>query len=97
VSWSASFPEGVRGDALDEDLDPAKANTSPPDFDKWDDAPAEQLVAARSLVYDLIEKGAVGNSSKTFNVTLSGHANPDHEPAEGWANDMVSISVSQRT
>lgn len=28
-------------------------------------------------------------------VTISGHANPNHEPAEGWSRDMITITVSQ--
>lgn len=27
-------------------------------------------------------------------VTLSGHANPGHMPTAGWANDTVTITVS---
>lgn len=28
-------------------------------------------------------------------VTLAGHANPGHQPTQGWANDYVSVSVTQ--
>lgn len=33
--------------------------------------------------------------SKAVNVSLSGHANPSHEPREGYSNDFVSVSVTQ--
>ena len=28
-------------------------------------------------------------------VTANGHANPDHKPRSGWADDSVTITVSQ--
>lgn len=34
--------------------------------------------------------GSQGN----VNVTFSGHANPGHLPRRGWANDVVTVSVS---
>jgi len=45
------------------------------------------LAAASSGMTRVVGKGKV-------NVTLSGHANPRHEPREGWANDYVSVHVS---
>lgn len=29
-----------------------------------------------------------------INVTLSGHANPGHRPRQGFANDLVTVSVT---
>jgi len=37
-------------------------------------------------------RAAVGG--ERVNLTLSGHANPGHRPAARWANDMVSLSIS---
>lgn len=93
MSWSASFPNGVRGSAVDEDLADDRAAISPPQLDK---EPREQFDQARELASSLLASGCVGDGEKTFNVSLSGHANPGHLPAHGWANDMVSVSVSQR-
>ncbi len=45
------------------------------------------LAAASSGMTRVVGKGKV-------NVILSGHANPRHEPREGWANDYVSVHVS---
>jgi hypothetical protein len=95
MSWSASFPNGVRAASLDEDLEPANASASPP-MDGWEPHVRDQFEAASDSARALIDSGAVGDSGKTFNVNLSGHANPGHLPASGWANDMVSVSVSQR-
>lgn len=57
---------------------------------------AGQFRYARSAVLALIDSATVGDPElHTFNVSLAGHANPGHEPAEGWSNDCVSVSVSQ--
>jgi len=45
------------------------------------------LLAMRCLL-----AGAVGAGN--VNITLSGHANPGHQPRQGWANDYVSVHVS---
>lgn len=57
----------------------------------------EQVREARETVERLVESGVIGTSAKDFHVTISGHANKDHEPASGWANDCISISVSQKS
>lgn len=63
-----------------------------------DDDPREQFEKAKQLAIDLVESGVVGGSpDHRFNVSLSGHANPGHEPTEGWSNDAVTISISQAT
>lgn len=61
--------------------------------------PAEQLEQARQAAVAIIDSGAVGDpASHRFNVSLSGHANPGHEPQDGYSNnDAVSISIGQAT
>lgn len=56
-----------------------------------------QLRVAKAAAKDIIESQAVGGDGKQFNVSLSGHANPGHEPASGMANDFVTVSVGQVT
>jgi hypothetical protein len=56
----------------------------------------EQFAVARAAASRLIDSGLVGDPAKfLFNVTLSGHGNPNHEPTPGWANDCIAINVSQ--
>jgi hypothetical protein len=55
----------------------------------------EAAAAAKQAALDLIASGVVGDGDAPIRVSLSGHANPDHEPAEGWANDFVSINIYQ--
>lgn len=50
------------------------------------------LAAARSLYSAVREQGTVLPGG--VNVVLTGHANPGHNPQPGWANDHVSVSVS---
>lgn len=57
----------------------------------------EQVAVAKKAALAIVKSGAVGGTDKHFNVSLSGHANPDHEPAEGWANDCITVSVAQIT
>jgi len=54
------------------------------------------IEAARRAASLLIGDGAVGGDTKDFTVSLSGHANKDHEPAPGWANDTITVTVTQK-
>lgn len=58
---------------------------------------AEQIDAAKDAARLILGSKCVGSGKKTYNVTLSGHANPNHEPAPGHANDTVTISITQVT
>jgi len=55
----------------------------------------EQVETAAQAVLAVIDSGVVGEPGAGFYVTLSGHANPNHQPASDWANDWLSISISQ--
>jgi hypothetical protein len=51
----------------------------------------EHLAAAVNAVARLAD--AVGQVSDTLAVSINGHANPGHAPAEGWADELVSVAV----
>ncbi len=55
----------------------------------------DQYESALGAVILLLSTGVVGSEGKTFKVSVSGHGNPNHEPASGWANDFVSINIYQ--
>lgn len=57
----------------------------------------QQVRAAKAAAKDIIESQAVGGTDKHFNVSLSGHSNPGHEPAKGMANDFITVSIGQVT
>ena len=57
----------------------------------------EQKNVARHAAEEIIASGAVGGEGKDFTVNISGHANPGHEPAAGWANDCITVSITQKS
>jgi hypothetical protein len=60
-------------------------------------AVAEQMEFAKAVVKDAVESGVLGDPRQHhFYVQLNGHANPSHEPAPGWANDTITISITQQ-
>lgn len=90
MSWSIRYESkadlnndarGV-GSAKDEDLN---------------EAAKEQVEMAIESAVSIIASGAVGNDEKDFTVSISGHANENHEPASGWANDTITVSVTQKS
>lgn len=57
----------------------------------------DQFDAALAAVNSLILSGSLGPPSHTFQVSMSGHSNPGHGPRDGWANDMMTITICQET
>jgi hypothetical protein len=91
MSWSGS------GQASEHGITVTSLTLSPP-YENADEQVREQMEIAADAATKLIRSGAIGGpEGKTFNVSVSGHANPGHEPAGGWANDMVTVSVAQRS
>lgn len=91
MSWSASLG-ATKATDIDAAIDGCA--TSPPE-DGLDEEVVEQVNAARAAAKGLVASGAVGDSEKAFTVTLSGHSNEGHEPADGWANDCVTVTIAQ--
>lgn len=95
MSWTFPAASGITADEFDAKVAASLAayehNLEASDY-QLDPAASEQITAAVAAAKALVASGAVG--SGTFNVTLSGHANPDHKPVKGWANDCVTVSVA---
>lgn len=89
MSWSVGLAEP----AAAEDFDAAIDALEPPH--ELTQEGRAQLVAAREAAKALVHGGSIGDDGKRFYATLNGHANPGHEPAPGYANDLVSVSVRQ--
>lgn len=88
MSWS-TIAVSVGGDSVDKDLEALVAQGQEgPEVDR-------SLEAVKQAAADLIRSGVVGNPSHTFRVAAGGHVNPGNEPAEGWANDCLNLSISQ--
>lgn len=89
MSWhvSATF----NGDSARRELDALRESVLAQNPEAGD-----QFEAARSAALGIILVSAVGWAAKCrFHVVMSGHANPDHAPRDGWANDMINVSVGQ--
>jgi hypothetical protein len=56
---------------------------------------ADAYNAAYQAIWNVVYSGAVGDPSGKYKVNVSGHANPDHVPTEGWADDFISINIYQ--
>ena len=96
MSWSVSFDVSEKDitDDSEENVEKFIANA---DANGMLDEAKEQFIHALAGAIAMIETGAVGNPYGDYYVTISGHANPKHEPASGWANDSVMIIVAQKS
>jgi hypothetical protein len=95
MSWSLVYTDGVRGDHSLKDLNSLNLQDGL-DFGDSSEEVVEQVDQAKAMANFIIESEVVGSPDKVFSVSLSGHANLNHEPKEGWANDMISVQVVQR-
>src|SRR5436190_1007576 len=55
----------------------------------------EQVDQAVEVAAHLLDSGVLGGENDSYFVSLYGHANEGHRPAEGWANDAITVTVSQ--
>jgi hypothetical protein len=37
---------------------------------------------------------AIGRPEDALSVSVTGHSNPDHAPAEGWADEFITVTVA---
>jgi len=88
MSWSTQSQQAVTVASGDAEILP-----NPPYID--DPGTLDQVEAAREAAKAIMRSGAVGGESTLFRVTASGHSNPGHVPREGWANDCITLTVSQ--
>lgn len=89
MSWS-NYTVGKSDQIVDRvnALTTPAAETFPPT--------ADQLKAAKAVALSLIESAAVGvDDTGAFQVTISGHANENHAPAAGNADEVINVSVAR--
>lgn len=86
MSWTASH--FLDKSNLFQVETPDQVKDNPENLEQW----GEAITAAQ----DIIESGVLGDINEhKFNVHITGHSNPDHKPADGWANDHIGITISQ--
>lgn len=56
----------------------------------------QQMARAREAAGLLVHSDVVADSGRDVTVTMNGHANPDHAPREGWVNDSITVTVTQK-
>jgi hypothetical protein len=100
MSWSFSVPPTAAGDFADALNAAAQSQIDAiVGYDSMtraeQQATFEQIHAAVAATKSIAASGSIGPPSHRFSATLTGHANPGHGPREGWANDIVTISVCQ--
>lgn len=106
MSWSLSVPAryaygelGVTAEDFEADADKVwteqKVNL---DFLKYQvpEAVEDQFQVVKKAAKAILDSGAVG-TGVTYQVSLGGHANKEHQPNGGWANDAITININQVT
>lgn len=89
MSWSRHY-----ANVADFKLDVPEFQTNQSERDK--SIVMQQVNAGREAARMLLESKAVGCTCKDYAVSISGHANPKHEPQEGWATDSITVTVTQK-
>lgn len=94
MSWSLSVPATSVED-FDSAIEDVRAAYDASVVSQFQDDQVEptreQITEAIAAVSGIVDSGAVG---KQVTVSMYGHANAGHEPADGWANETVTITVS---
>ena len=94
MSYSFSIPagpaDGLR-DRAERAAEGAKASLAA----HWVDEADGDIAAAIDAAVDLADQLTGGDGSQHVGVTISGHANADRTPPQGWSNDSVYVSVAR--
>lgn len=88
MSWTLSIPTKTPREQFDAAIDAATATGNEDVLTERD----EQVRVAKEAAKSVVAEGAVGFD--TINCSINGHANPEHKPREGWANDTITINLS---
>lgn len=86
MSWSASTKDAVNKASIAVDK-PQLSDA----VEVEQEAQFQAAVAAAKLL-----AVSVGRLGDEVMVTMSGHANPGHAPRVGWADEVITVSVSAR-
>ena len=96
MSWSihlSDTPIAEVESQARERYDGARANApagADPDLLKAMDEQFEATLAAAKILLPAV----CGAAATSVNVILGGHANPGHEPQQGWTKDSITVSVT---
>lgn len=91
MSWSFSFQADSADQVNEKGTAAMEVYTEGWDATDEHDIAKEQMETAIECAATIA--GVVGK--RQFQVSLSGHANPNHEPRQGYANEITNVSVSE--
>jgi hypothetical protein len=97
MSWTASAANLQVNPAPDADLLDHESFAASPPYDAMHPEPKAQFEKAVEVVDEIISSGVLGDAAAPgvgFNVQLSGHANPNHDPAQG-ASESFTIHITR--
>lgn len=90
MSWSLQIPA-----THFDDVEDAVLAAQPTGQDINDTHVYKAVKTAKECALHLIGSGALGDETKQYVISMGGHANVGHEPADKWVNDTVQVSVHQ--
>lgn len=96
MSWSTSIsstPASKVSEALESKRESALALIAAHHSEQLAAATEQFNQAVAAVRYLAVV--CVPDEETLVNVTMSGHANPGHAPSPGWANDALTVSVTQ--
>lgn len=94
MSYSVSVEQGPAETFL-ERFDAAVEKADLGSDEQQAEAAREALAAARVALEALLDADSVVKPGQECTATVSGYANPGHEPRDGFTLDSQSISISQ--
>lgn len=103
MSWSISTvlqhePTPI---GLQKDLDALRALPAPGGNDQAPQERDEQISAAKRAVFSILtdnggkwdNKGRAFDNAEEISVSMSGHANKNHQKDDSWADEFISVSL----
>lgn len=94
MSWLLSYD--FEDKDLTEESEAEIKKTLVDNMDTWSREAYDQIGVAMLMAVQLTKSEAVGDPAAKYRVVISGHANPEHKPLDGWSNDCVTVSVYQQ-
>lgn len=92
MSWSLSGSSTTKDDLRSSiDADAIETQLGYAEQNGVSDEQTAQIDAALEAASTLAK--ACGLDADSVVIACSGHANPGHGPKEGWADEMISVSV----
>ena len=91
MSWSIS----IEATAVEDFAAKADAARAAATVQTYNPEGADQADLAVKIAKEIVASGTVAGPGRKVYVTLSGHANPGHEPRTGYAKDCVNINIGQ--